>query len=121
MKKEEEWKTVFRIRYGHYEYLIMLFGLTNASTICQALINHVLREYLDICCVVYLDDILIYSISEEEHIKNIQNILRYLANFNLKLKFEKCQFHTTEVDFLGYLVSTEGIKVDPEKVKAIQE
>ena len=99
----------------------MPFGLTNAPATCQALINHVLREYLDICCVVYLDDILIYSISEEEHIRNVQNILRCLANFNLKLKFEKCQFHVTEVDFLGYLVSTEGIKVDPEKVKAIQE
>ena len=68
MKEGEEWKTAFRTRYGHYEYLVMPFGLTNALATCQALINNVLRHHLDKTVVAYLDDILVYSEDEEEHV-----------------------------------------------------
>jgi hypothetical protein len=78
MKKGEEWKTAFRTRYGHYEYTVMPFRLINAPAICQALINNVLREHLDIFIIAYLDDILIYSRSEEEYRKHVRTVLKLL-------------------------------------------
>jgi hypothetical protein len=78
MKKGEEWKIVFRTRYGHYKYTVMLFGLTNALATCQALVNDVLREHLDIFVIAYLDDILIYSQNKKEHKEHIRTILKLL-------------------------------------------
>ena len=121
IKEGEEWKTAFRTRYGSYEYRVMPFGLTNAPATCQALVNDTIREHLDQTAIAYLDDILIYSERKEEHIRHVQQILSCLEAVSLRLKPEKCIFHATEVEFLGYLVGVNGIKMDPEKVKAIKE
>jgi hypothetical protein len=121
VKEGEEWKTAFRTRYGHYEYLVMPFGLTNAPATCQTLINNVIRAHLDRTAIAYLDDILVYSESEEEHKKHVNEILECLSRFELKLKPEKCEFHRTTVTFLGFIISTEGIRMDNEKIKAVQE
>ena len=119
MQEGEEWKTAFHTRYGHFEYLVMPFGLTNAPATCQALVNDTLREYLDLFCVAYLDDILIYSKDKESHTKHVQLVLEALCKKDLKLKPEKCEFYKTEIEFLGYIVTTEGLKMDPAKVKAV--
>ncbi len=117
--KGEEWKTAFRTRYGHYEYQVMPFGLTNAPASFQALVNDVLRPYLDDFVVVYLDDILVYSKDLESHIEHVKKVLRRLQDAQLFVKLEKCQFHVQEVEFLGYILSNEGISMDPKKVEAI--
>ena len=121
MKEGEEWKTAFRTRYGHYEYLVMPFGLTNAPATCQALINNVVRAHLDRSAIAYLDDILIYSESTEEHVSHVQEVLGCLSQAGLLLKPEKCEFHRRSVEFLGFVVSTKGISMSPEKIKAIAE
>src|SRR2546421_2472863 len=122
MKEGEEWKTAFRTRYGHYEYLVMPFGLTNAPATFQSLINAMLQEYLDVFMVAYLDDVLIYSAGTlEEHIQDVKKVMKKLQQKDLQLKIEKCEFHQKEVSFLGSIVSTNGIQMDPEKVKAVKD
>ena len=121
MKEGEEWKTAFRTRYGHYEYLVMPFGLTNAPATCQALINNVMRAHLDQTVIAYLDDILIFSANKEEHVKHVQDALQCLSQAGLLLQPEKCEFHRNKVEFLGFVVSTEGIQMSPDKVKDIRE
>lgn len=115
----EEWKTAFRTRYGLFEYLVMPFGLTNAPASFQQLMNEVLREYLDISVIVYLDDILIYSKTREEHVQHIKKVLERLRQHRLWAKAEKCRFFQSSVDFLGYIVSQDGVSMDPSKVKSI--
>jgi len=119
MAKGEEWKTAFRTRYGHFEYLVMPFGLTNAPATFQAFLNDVLRECLDTVVVIYLDDILIYSKDEESHTADVKKVLQMLSDAKLQVKLEKCQFHVNKVEFLGYIISPEGISMDPAKVAAI--
>jgi hypothetical protein len=122
MKEGEEWKTAFRTRYGHYEYLVMPFGLTNAPATFQALINDTLREYLDDFVVAYLDDILIYTRTNlQDHIKQVKKVMHKLQEKGLQIKLSKCEFHQTEVNFLGSIISKKGIKMDPKKVKSIQD
>jgi len=107
-----EWKTAFRTRYGHFEYLVMLFGLTNAPTTFMRLINNTLRECLDIFVVVYLDNILVYLENKEEHIKHVKRILTLLKEANLLVKLKKCSFHIDKVDFLRYVITIEGISIN---------
>lgn len=114
-----EWKTAFGCRYGHYEYTVMPFGLCNAPATMQRLINNVLRSYLDIFCIGYLDDILVYSQNEEEHVRHVKKVLTALQEHHLLLKPEKCHFHTKRLTFLGYVVTPEGLSMDPEKVKSV--
>ena len=122
MKKGEEWKTAFRMRYGHYEYTVMPFGLTNAPATFQALINDTLREHLDDFVVVYLDDILIYTKGTlAEHQKQVRKVLRKLQEKGMRLKRQKCEFHRKELEFLGIIVSGHEFKMDPTKIKAIRE
>jgi hypothetical protein len=121
MKKGEEWKTAFRTRYGHYEYRVMPFGLTNAPATFQALINDVLRQHLDIFVIAYLDDILIYSENEQEHIEHVQIVLECLDKHNLRLKPSKCSFHKQELEFLGHTVGIDGVKISEEKIRTIKE
>jgi hypothetical protein len=121
MAKGEEWKTAFRTRYGLYEYLVMPFGLTNAPASCQEVVNNVLRAHLDQCAIAYLDDILIYSKTMEQHVKDVKNILQCLTTVRLLLKPEKCDFHKKSVQFLGYVITVDGIQPDPEKIQAILE
>ena len=121
IKKGEEWKTAFRTRYGHYEYQVMPFGLTNAPATFQALLNDVLRPFLDIFVVVYLDDILIFSKTREAHTTHLRQVLTALRLHNLFVKLEKCSFYQAAVAFLGYIISDRGTSVDPDKVKSLAE
>src|SRR5450755_4468517 len=99
----------------------MPFKLTNAPATCQALVNDILREYLDIFVFAYLDDILIYSENEEDHIKQVTLILQALKKANMGLHPEKCVFHVKEIEFLSYILTQREIKMDPAKVKAVQK
>ncbi|XP_052174731.1 uncharacterized protein LOC127789782 [Diospyros lotus] len=114
-------KTAFRTRYGHYEFVVMPFGLTNAPAVFMDLMNRVFREYLDSFVIVFIDDILIYSPSLEDHKTHLRLALQRLRERQLYAKFSKCDFWQRQVDFLGHVVSGEGISVDPEKVKVVIE
>ena len=117
--KGDEWKTAFRTRYGLFEYLVMPFGLTNGPASFQHYINDALRDYLDIFCTAYLDDILIYSNSLREHKQHVRQILQRLREFGLQADIGKCEFHVQEVRYLGLIVGTNGIRMDPSKVSAV--
>ena len=117
----DEWKTAFRTRYGHFEYLVVPFGLTNAPAAFQAYINQALVGLIDVVCVIYLDDILVFSNSLEEHYDHVRQVLRRLIEHKLYIKLSKCEFHTTETEFLGFKVSPRGVRVDPERLKTVDE
>ena len=121
IKEGDEWKTAFRTRYGHFEYLVMPFGLANAPATFQAYINRALGGLLDHSCVVYLDDILIYSDNEEEHERHVREVLERLRRHGLYAKLNKCVFHAHEVEFLGFIVSSDGIAMDHRRVSTIKE
>ncbi|CAL1353211.1 unnamed protein product [Linum trigynum] len=112
-------KTAFRTRYGHYEFLVMPFGLTNAPAAFMALMNRVLHEYLDKFVIVFIDDILIYSRSKEEHEEHLRVVLQKLKEEKLYAKFSKCDFWLEEVLFLGHMISGHGVEVDPKKIEAV--
>lgn len=121
VKEEDIPKTAFTTRYGLYEFMVMPFGLTNAPATFMRMMNDVLSSYTDIFCVVYLDDILIFSENEEDHDKHIRLILDRLRHHNLYAKLSKCQFFRTELEFLGHIISANGISMSDDKVKAILE
>jgi len=121
IKEGDEYKTAFRTKYGHYEYLVMPFGLKNAPATFQSFINSILRPYLEKCVILYLDDILIYSKDLEEHHNQVRNVLQTLINNNLYAKLEKCEFDQNKVEFLGYILSGDGVSTDPKKIKSIEE
>lgn len=103
---------------GHYEYLVMPLGLTNAPAIFQALINDVLRDMLNYV-FVYVDDILIFSQSKEQHIHHIQSVLQCLLKNSLYVKAQKCEFHVSSVSFLGSIVAQGHIQMDPAMLSAV--
>ena len=117
----DEWKTAFRTRYGLYEYCVMPFGLTNAPALFQQWMNEILSEYLDIFCVAYLDDILIFSQNLEDHWKHVRTILERVKEMGLTLKASKCKFHTMEIEYLGYVISPQSLRMDEEKIRTIKE
>jgi hypothetical protein len=121
IREGDEWKTAFRTRYGHFEYTVMPFGLTNAPAQFQAHMNHVLAGLVDICCIVYLDDILVFSDSEEEHVGHVKEVLDRLLQAKLFIKASKCEWHTRHTEYLGFIISPEGISVDPARVKTVKE
>ena len=114
-------KTAFRVRYGHYEFLVMSFGLTNAPAAFMNLMNRVFRPYMDQFMVVFIDDILLYSKSMEEHVYHLRTVLQTLREYQLYAKFSKCDFWTESVAFLGHVVTKDGIQVDPQKIEAVSE
>ena len=117
----DEYKTAFRTRYGHYEYLVMPFGLTNAPASFQAYANDCLHEFLDVFCLVYLDDVLIFSETLDEHVTHVKRVLQRLREYGLTCKLRKCDFHATTVSFLGFIISPNGISMEPDRVAAITE
>ncbi|XP_075056507.1 uncharacterized protein LOC142142519 [Mixophyes fleayi] len=119
IKEGDEWKTAFNTHSGHYEYLVMPFGLSNAPAVFQDLINEVLRDFLGGFVVVYLDDILIYSKSLLAHQTHVKQVLQKLRENHLYAKLEKCEFEVQKVSFLGYVISSEGFSMDSTKVQAI--
>nr|AAR00610.1 putative reverse transcriptase [Oryza sativa Japonica Group] len=114
-------KTTFSTRYGLYEFTVMSFGLTNAPVYFMNLMNKVFTDYLDKFVVVFIDDILIYSKDEEEHVKHLRLVLEKLRKHKLYAKFSKCEFWLKEVTFLGQVISAGGLAVDPAKVEAVTE
>ncbi|CAI7732403.1 unnamed protein product [Closterium sp. NIES-54] len=112
-------KTAFRTRYGSYEYLVMPFGLTNAPATFQAEMNHILRPLLDEFVVVYLDDILIYSRDMKQHIEHLRRVFKILRREKFYVKLSKSEFALKKVQFLGHMVSTQGVHVDPKKIEAV--
>ena len=112
-------KTAFRTRYGHFEFTVMPFVLTNASTAFMDLMHRVFQPYQDQFVVVFVDDILIYSQSKWEHEYHLRIVLQLLRDHQLYAKFIKCEFWLTEVRFLGHVVSASGLSVDPEKIEAV--
>ncbi|KAM7492457.1 hypothetical protein LguiA_035378 [Lonicera macranthoides] len=117
--EEDISKTTFRTRYGHYEFLVMPFGLTNAPAAFMDLMNRLYHPYLDQCVVVFIDDILIYSKSDEEHENHLRLALQVLRDHQLYAKLSKCDFWMSKVKFLGHVVSSNGISIDPTKIEAV--
>ncbi|KAH0711565.1 hypothetical protein KY289_007524 [Solanum tuberosum] len=113
-------KTAFRTRYGHFEFLVMSFGLTNAPAAFMDLMNRVFKPYLVIFVIVFIDDILIYSRNEEDHASHLRIVLQTLKDKELYAKFSKCEFWLKSVAFQGHIVSGDGIKVDTRKIEAVQ-
>ncbi|KAI3695636.1 hypothetical protein L1987_78635 [Smallanthus sonchifolius] len=113
-------KTAFRTRYGHYEFMVMPFGLTNAPVVFMDLMNRVCKPYVDQFVIVFIDDILIYSRTKEDHTTHLKLILELLKKEQLYAKFSKCEFWLREIHFLGHVINNQGIHVDPAKVTAIK-
>ncbi|KAA0060440.1 retrotransposon protein [Cucumis melo var. makuwa] len=112
-------KTAFRTRYGHYEFRVMPFGLTNAPAVFMDLMNRIFHRYLDQFVIVFIDDILVYSVDRESHEEHLRIVLQTLREKQLYAKFSKCEFWLEQVVFLGHVVSAKGVSVDPQKVEAI--
>ncbi|GJW80907.1 putative reverse transcriptase domain-containing protein [Tanacetum coccineum] len=114
-------KTAFQTRYGHYEFQVMPFGLTNAPAVFMDLMNRVCKPYLDKFVIVFIDDILIYSRDEKEHEEHLKAILELLKKEQLYAKFSKCEFWIPKVQFLGHVIDSRGIHVDPAKIESIKD
>nr|GFC98637.1 putative reverse transcriptase domain-containing protein [Tanacetum cinerariifolium] len=114
-------KTAFRTRYGHYEFQVMQFGLTNAPAVFMDLMNRVCKPYLDRFVIVFIDDILIYSKDEKEHEEHLKAILELLKKEELYAKFSKCEFWIPKVQFLGHVIESQGIHVDPAKIESVKD
>ncbi len=119
IREGDEWKTAFSTTSGHYEYLVMPFGLVNSPSVFQAFVNDVFRDMLNRWVIVYIDDILIYSDSYEDHVKQVRSVLQRLLTHQLYAKIEKCEFHQTSVSFLGYVISSGGVAMEDKKVQAV--
>jgi hypothetical protein len=116
VRKEDIPKTAFVTLYGSYEYTVMSFGLTNALVTFSRIMNYIFIDYLDKFVVVYLDDILVYSKNEEEHVVHLRLVLEKLREHQLYAKYSKCEFWLSEVTYLSHVISKDGIAVNPERV-----
>ncbi|CAL2277905.1 unnamed protein product [Prunus armeniaca] len=121
IKEEDTWKTTFKTKQGIFEWLLMLFVLCNAPATFMRLINEVLRSYIDDFVIVYLDDILVFSPTWEEHLIHVEKVLETLRQYQLRLNMKKCEFGKSYLVYLGFIVGDEELKVDPFKVQAITD
>ena len=120
IKEGEEWKIVFRTRYGLFKYLVMLFSLHGASATFQHFINDILSEHLNIFVSAYINDLLIYSNSLREHKEHVRKVLGILRENRLQVDIKKYKFHAKEVLYLIIIIDRHGIKMDPAKVAAVK-
>ena len=121
IREGDEWKTTFRTKYGSFEWLVMPFGLSNAPGAFQRFMNDVFADMLDVCVVVYLDNILIYSSDKATHRKQVKEVLRRLRKHGLYAKPEKCEFDRESVEYLGYILSPAGLTMASDKIQTIQD
>ncbi|KAK3515691.1 hypothetical protein QTP70_028534 [Hemibagrus guttatus] len=121
IREGDEWKTAFVTPTGHYEYLVMPYGLANAPSVFQDFMHEVLRDFLHKFVLVYIDDILIYSRSMADHQRHVMEVLHRLRTYHLFFKAEKCLFHQPSVQFLGYVIDRSGIRMDEKKVDAVRD
>ena len=120
IKPEDVNKSAFRAIYGHFEFLVMPFGLTNAPKAFIDLMNRVFQSYLDQFVVIIIDDILVYSKSKEDHENHLKIVLQIFREMQLYAKFKKYEFWLEQVGFLGHIISSKGISVNPVKIEAIK-
>lgn len=120
VREEDIPKTAFRTRYGHYEFKVMSFGLTNAPAVFMDLMNQVFRPFLDAFVIMFIDDILVYSRSEKDHAYHLRMVLGTLRQRELYAKFSKCEFWLSFVAFLGHVVGADGVWVDAQKIEAVR-
>jgi len=119
IREGDEWKTTFSTKLGTYEYLVIPFRLCNAPAAFQRWIDEVLMEHIHMCSIVYLDDVLIYSNTPQQHGKDISNILEAIRKSGMKVKPSKCEFHQHETEYLGFVIGQEGVKTYPVKTQAL--
>jgi hypothetical protein len=119
IKEADVANTAFRTRYGHYKFLVLPFGLTNAPVLFMDLMNWVFQPYLDKFMVVFIDDILVYSNSFEEHKEHLRQTLQTLRDHQLYARLSKCEFWLKRVTFLGHVISAESVFIDPQKVEVV--
>jgi hypothetical protein len=120
IKEDDINETTFRTKYGHYEFMVVPFGLSNAPTVFMCLMNGVFREYLDKFVIVFLDDILIYARTKEEHEKHLKTMLQVLREHRLYAKLSKCIFYQKKNHYLGHIISIDGIAANPKNIEAIR-
>jgi len=118
MKAGDKWKTAFRTCYGLYKFKVIPFGLTNAPSMFQDMMNHIFSDLLDLRLIVYMDDILIYAKTRAEHDDVVWKSLKRLQQNGLAVAVDKCVWRTKEVEFLGYVLSRDGVKMAQDKVEA---
>ncbi|KAL0148123.1 hypothetical protein M9458_056593 [Cirrhinus mrigala] len=121
IKEGDEWKTAFLTTRRHYEYQVMSYGLANSLAIFQSFINEILKDFLNKFVIAYIDNILIYSKSEAEHINHVRTVLSRLLENQLYVKAKKCEFHVNQTSFLSYHISHQGVKMDTAKVQTVTE
>jgi hypothetical protein len=121
IKSEDIHKTAFRTRYGHYEFVVVPFGLTNAPGTFMCWMNNVLSEFLDKFVLLFIDDILIYSKNREEHEEHLRLVLQVLREHQLYAKFSKRDFFQKQIHYMGHVISEEGVAVEPDKIRSIME
>ena len=121
ISEDDVTKTAFRTPFGHFQFKVLCFGLTNAPATFQHAMNHAFSDCIDNFVLVYLDDILVYSKNEEEHLEHLEHVLKVLRRHKYYAKMKKCDFLKAELPFLGHVVSGQGVRVDPRKVEAIKD
>lgn len=119
IKEGDKYLTAFRTLYGSFEYLVMPFGLTNAPSLFQSFLNSIFSDVIDEYCKVFLDNILVFSRTLEEHVRHVSSVLERLRTHHLYAKASKCSFHTDYVKYLGFVISPSGISMDQKKVQHI--
>jgi len=117
----DEWKTAFKTCYRSFEWSVMPFGLTNAPAAFQRFMNNIFSDFLDVCVVIYLDDILIYSNNMSKHHWHVKEVLKHLYKASFYAKAEKCEFYSESVEYLGYILSPSGLTMSDDKIKIIQD
>lgn len=118
--KDDIKKTAFSVENGHYEYVRMPFGLKGGPATFQRVMDHILRDLIGKNCLVYMDDIIIFSTSLQEHVESLEKVLKALTKFNMKIQLDKSEFLKRETAFLGHVVTPMGVKANPEKIRAIE-
>lgn len=119
IREGDKWKTAFNTCNGHFEYLVMPFGLCNAPAIFQRFMNAIFHDFSNSFVIIYLDDILIFSKAHLEHVSHVKQVLRRLRENHLYENIEKCSFNQSHIPFLGYIISAVGFQMGPQKLSAV--